>query len=299
MRILAFLGILLFAAFPAAAQTKEFSWHDKWTTPFLASQMDPRFSYMLYVPKDYDENGTKTYPLVVLVHGTERWPHHYIEHNQAFAEENGVILMAPLFPLNTHGNQDLETYKLIDYKGTRYDLVLLSMVDEVASKYRLRDNKFYMHGFSGGGHFTHRFFYLHPHRLHAISIGAPGMITLIDNKSDWWVGTKNLYARFNAKLNLNAMRNVKVHMVAGAKDLDEWNEPIERDSPYWMGENVKGADYASTGKNRVERLATLKKNFEANGIKVQMELVPDAEHDETQLFPTVQKFLKSALAQEQ
>lgn len=292
------IACLVMGMVEGAVASQPFGWHDKHYTPFQASQLDPRFSYMLYVPLDYEPEGTKTYPLVVLMHGTERWPHSYLEHNSAFAEENDVILLAPLFPNNTHGNQDLENYKLIDYKGTRYDLVLLSMVDEVAAKYRLRDNKFYLHGFSGGGHFSHRFFYLHPHRLHGVSIGAPGMLTLLDDEADWWVGTKNVYWKFNVRLNYERMKEVKVHMVVGGNDKQEWDEPIEKNSQYWMGEGVKGADYNTTGKNRIERMKTLKKNFEQHGIAAQLDIVPGAGHDETLMFPTVQKFLKKIMKEE-
>ncbi|RBP48193.1 hypothetical protein DES53_101993 [Roseimicrobium gellanilyticum] len=292
-----FVAALFASSFTgASAQVKEFGWHDKSVTPYIASQLDPRFSFMLYIPKGYQENGTEKCELLVLVHGTERRPDVYIEHMREFADKNRVILLAPLFPINTHGRQDLENYKLVEYKATRYDLILLSMADETASKYRLAGNTFFMHGFSGGGHFTHRFFYLHPHRLRAVSIGAPGLVTLIDNTSDWWVGTRDLYRRFNVKMNLDAMRGVSVHMVVGAEDTDEWNEPITRDSEYWMGEGVKGADYNTTGKNRIERLATLKTNYEQHGIKVSMDTVPAADHDETKLFPAVRKFLEGELA---
>lgn len=293
-------GTILFAIaaiLPASAQEKEFGWHDKGVTPYIASQIDPRFSYMLYIPKGYQENGTDTHELLVLIHGTERRPDVYIENFRDFADKKSVILLAPLFPLNTHGRQDLENYKLIDYKGTRYDLILLSMVDEAASKYRFKGSTFSMHGFSGGGHFTHRFFYLHPHRLHAVSIGAPGMVTLIDQSADWWIGTRDLYQRFNVKLNLPAMRRCRIHMVVGAEDTEEWNEPINRNSEYWMGEDVKRADYNATGKNRIERLTTLKNNFEQQGIKVLMDTIPGAGHDEIKLFPAVKKFLGEAITE--
>ena len=35
-----------------------------------------------------------------------------------------------------------------------------------------------LHGFSGGGQFSNRFALLHPDRVSAVSIGAPGRITL-------------------------------------------------------------------------------------------------------------------------
>lgn len=288
----------LMVSLGASAQAKEFGWYDHGVTPYIASQMDPRFSYMLYIPKGYREDGEDTCRLLVLIHGTERRPDVFIEGFREFADKNRVILLAPLFPINTHGRQDLENYKFLEYKNTRYDLVLLSMVDEAASKYRLAENRFYMHGFSGGGHFTHRFFYLHPHRLRAISIGAPGMVTLIDNTADWWVGTRDLYRRFNVKMNPAAMRRVGVHMVVGAEDLDEWNTPIGRDSEYWMGEGVKGADYNTTGKNHVERLTTLKTNYERNGIKAVFDIVPQVAHDDSKLFPSVKKYFEDEFAKE-
>lgn len=274
---------------PAAAQVAPFAWHDKGFVPYHASQLDPRFPYMLYVPEDYDENSSKQYPLIVLVHGTERGPHYYLERNRAFAEQHDVILLAPLFPVGTHGGQDLENYKLVDFKGTRYDLVLLSMVDEVMSKYSIDGNTFSLFGFSGGGHFAHRFFYLHPHRLKAISIGAPGMVTLIDDRRDWWVGTRDVYLKFNAKLNPARMTAVPVHMVVGADDTESWGDEIEKDSVYYMGD-AAGATYNSAGKNRVERLRNLEKNWKQHGIDVSFETVAGAGHDETDMFPAMQKF---------
>ncbi|MFC7338343.1 alpha/beta hydrolase [Haloferula chungangensis] len=288
------LSLGTFAASAVDAREPRFHWHDKGFVPFQASQLDPRFSYMMYVPKDYDEKAEKSYPLIVLIHGTERAPHVYLEKNADFAEKNDVILLAPLFPVGTHGGKDLENYKLIEYKGTRYDLILLSMVDEAMAKYRIEDNKFSLFGFSGGGHFAHRFFYLHPHRLDAISIGAPGMVTLIDDSRDWWVGTRDLYWRFNARLNPKAMQSVKVQMMVGEEDTDRWEDEIEKGSPYRMPD-TPGASYNAAGNDRIERLKTLRDNFKEHGIDVQFDLIPEAGHDETQMFPTMQKFFQKHL----
>jgi pimeloyl-ACP methyl ester carboxylesterase len=282
----------------AGADAPRFAWDDKGFVPFQASKVDARFSYMAYVPHDYDEKGTKTYSLLVLVHGTERWPHAYLQHNADFADQHDLIMLAPLFPVGTHGNKDLENYKLIDYKGTRYDLILLSMVDEVASKYRLDGNKFSLFGFSGGGHFAHRFFYLHPHRLKALSIGAPGMVTFIDDESDWWVGTRDLYWKFNSRLNLGAMSKVEVQMVIGELDTESWEDEIEKSSPYYMGEDVPGATYNSAGKNRQDKMRNLKQNYEDHGIEVRMDVVADAGHDETLMFPALQEFLGEFLEEQ-
>lgn len=286
---------LFFIQTSGATADVPFTWHDKGFVPFQASRIDPRFPYMLYVPEDYDEEAEQEYPLVVLVHGTERWPHEYLRYNSEFAEENDVILLAPLFPIGTHGQFDLENYKLLDYKGTRYDLILLSMVDEVTSKYRIQGNKFNLFGFSGGGHFTHRFFYLHPHRLNAISIGAPGMVTMINDEADWWVGTRDVYWRFNARKNLKRMSEVKVHMVIGEEDTGFWEKEIEKGSPYNMGPDVPEANYHAGGRNRQDKMRSLKTNYEDNGIAVEMEIVPDAGHDETKMFEYMQRFFQKHL----
>lgn len=299
MRISAIIGATLMAVFTtgtvAAQEGDRFNWYDTGWVPFQAAQIDARFPYLLYVPRDYDPDGAQTYPLVVLVHGTERGPRDYLRHNVEFAEEENVILLAPLFPFNSHGNLDLENYKLIDYEGTRYDLVLLSIVDEVASKYRLSpDNRFNLFGFSGGGHFTHRFYYLHPHRLNAISIGAPGMVTLLNDPRPWWVGTGDLKDRFNARLDFEQLRRVKVHMVIGAEDNQEWSGEVPRNSQYFL-EGVDGASFTAAGRNRIERMRTLRQNFEDNGIVVEMVLVPGAGHETDRMFPAMQDFFREAI----
>ncbi len=312
-KLMMIVSLFALAVIPAAAQeeterpeawdadhTQErFYWHDKWFTPFMASQVDPRFSYGLYVPVDYDENGDKEYPLVVLIHGTERSPGQYLRFNEEFAEEKDVILLAPMFPVGTHGQYDLENYKLIEHQGTRYDLILLSMVDEVATKYRIDSTRFYLHGFSGGGHFAHRFYYLHPHRLKALSIGAAGMITRPNLEKDWWVGVKDLKWRFNARVNFDRMRQVPVQIVIGEEDNESWAQfsEIERHSPYRM-EYEPDATYTAAGDGRLDRAKTLMADYEEIGIDVRMDIVPDAGHDETLMAPTVQTFFSEFLAED-
>lgn len=89
------------------------------------------------------------------------------------------------------------------------------MIDEVAGRYGVNAERFLLYGYSGGGHFAHRFFYLHPERLKAVSIGAPGSVTLPDENHDYWVGCRNLEALFGKRLDIPAMRTVPVHQVVG------------------------------------------------------------------------------------
>ena len=188
------------------------SFYDFGATPFFASQFDQRFSYCLYVPADYDEAASKAYDLAVIVHGTGRTATEYRDRFADFAQRNDCIVLAPLFPVGIIEPGDLANYKRIQFHDIRYDHVLLSMVDETIAKYRINGSRFLLYGYSGGGQFCQRFFMLHPERLQAVSIGAPGVVTLLNQDYDWWVGVRDVPARFGRAIDIDAMREVAVQL---------------------------------------------------------------------------------------
>jgi poly(3-hydroxybutyrate) depolymerase len=157
-------------------------------------------------------------------------------------------------------------------------------VDEVASRYSIATERFYLHGFSGGAQFAHRFFYLHPDRLAGISIAAPGRITQLDDAQPWWLGTMDFEERFGRPVDLAALRRVPVLMVIGDADVETWeiNNPGERN---WMDGTEK------TGTTRIERLRTLEQNFRDHGLSVRFETVPGIAHRGSPLLPVVEDFL--------
>jgi poly(3-hydroxybutyrate) depolymerase len=250
-------------------------------TAFFASQRDQRFSYCLYVPGVH-RTTSKPLPLTVVVHGTQRMAERYRDAYRGFAEENETVVLAPLFPAGIGEPGDLHGFKRLSFRGVRFDRVLLDIVDEVAQRYRVDGTRFALHGFSGGGQFVHRFAYLHARRLSALSIGAPGRVTRIDPRVPWWPGTADLRERFGTDLDLDALRAVPVQMIVGAEDTETWEiaEP--------------GVD--AGGDTRVERLASLRDNFEAHGIGVRMDVVPGLAHRGLQLQSTVQEFFAGVLA---
>lgn len=268
---------------------KRLSYYELGATSLFASRSDQRFSYCLYVPSDYDEEGETSYPLAVVVHGTTRTAQRYRDEFAEFGERHGCVVLAPLFPCGIVEPGDLDNYKRIKYRDIRFDLVLLDVVEEVAERYRIESQRFLLHGFSGGGHFAHRFFYLHPDRLLGVSIGAPGMITLIDPERPWWLGTRDLEEQFGVSLRLEQMRDVPVQMIVGGEDTATW-EINNRDSPGWM----EGAD--ATGRTRLERLAALRDNYTRAGISVQHDIVPGVAHDGYKLLEPVRSFFATTLA---
>ncbi|CAN5674242.1 hypothetical protein BH18ACT7_BH18ACT7_15220 [soil metagenome] len=274
---------------PREGDGRTLSYYERGATSLFASRSDQRFSYCLYVPSDYDEDGRSTYPLAVVVHGTMRTAQRYRDEFAGFGERHGCIVLAPLFPCGIAEPGDLENYKRIKYRDIRFDLVLLDIIDEVSEKYRLESERFLLHGFSGGGHFAHRFFYLHPERLLGVSIGAPGMITLIDPGRPWWLGTQDLEAQFGTALRLDEMRNVAVQMVVGAEDIATW-EINNHDSPGW----IDGAD--ATGRTRLERLAALCENYEQAGIRVRHDIVAGVAHEGYRVLEPVRSFFAATLA---
>jgi len=146
-------------------------------TPWFAAQSDPRFAYSLYVPKDLRDDEPPL-ELWVFVHGTGRRTVLYLDGFAELARARRAVVMTPLFPVGISGPDDVDNYKQLESGGVRYDDLLLSMVDEVGHRWNVETSTFFLHGFSGGGQFANRFALLHPERLRAVSIGAPGRTVL-------------------------------------------------------------------------------------------------------------------------
>lgn len=267
---------------------KHLSYYDFGRTTVYCAQADRRFSYCAYVPRSYDEDGSDRYRLFVSVHGTMRDMGEYRDAFIGFAERHQVIVLAPLFPAGITAPGELSSYKMLRHGDLHYDAVLLSMVDELAGRYRVDTGRFGLFGFSGGGHFAHRFLYLHPERLSAVSIGAPGIVTLLDTDHDFWVGVRNFDEVFGKPLDIGAIRRVAVQMIVGGDDTDTWEITVKPGSPLWM----PGADLA--GANRQDRLKSLKASFENHGIAVRHDTVPGVAHRRDGLMPAVEDFLDQA-----
>ncbi len=268
---------------------QKLSYYDFGHTTVYASRFDQRFPYCAYVPDDYEEDGEKTYPLAVIVHGTERGMLAYRDAFADFAEANGVIVLCPLFPANICFPGDLSSYKMLRAGDLHYDAVMLDMIAEMQEKYRIEGDRVMMYGFSGGGHFTHRFLYLHPERLLAASIGAPGVVTLLDFDHDFWVGVRDFEKVFGKAVDLEAIRKVAVQMVIGGDDLETWEITIKPDDAWYM----PGADLA--GATRNDRMRALKRSFEQYGIAVRHDIVPGIAHDDRELIGQVKDFFAETL----
>jgi pimeloyl-ACP methyl ester carboxylesterase len=192
--------------------------------------------------------------------------------------------------MNVLGDGARSGYKYMEEGDIRYDRVLLAMVEEMALKYDQDWSEFAMFGFSGGGHFTHRFAILHPEKLWAASVGAPGSVTLLDTERDWWVGIRDVEARFGKPFDREALAKVPVHMVVGDADLETWEITHKPGSKYY----IEGANDA--GETRPERLEALANSFRDAGVTVTLDKVPGVSHDRMKVLGHVKSFLAKTLA---
>lgn len=229
--------------------------YDHGATTVFSARSDPRFAYCLYVPPDAGADGRRP-ELLVAMHGTGRTFMQYRDAFAGFARRTHCIVLAPLFPVGVRGDGNRNGFKYMAEGDIRYDRVLLSMVAEVEARYGLAFERFALFGYSGGGQFAHRFLYLHPHRLWAVSVGAPGSVTLPDPSRDWWVGVRDLEAHFGIRFDAAAVARVPVQVVVGEADLETWEITHREGGAHWM----PGANDA--GRARPERAAALARALE-------------------------------------
>src|SRR5262245_18285735 len=162
---------------------------------------DPSQQYLLYVPP----RAAPGAHIFVTVHGISRNLEEHATLFAPFAEEHGVVLVAPFFTRERNdGYQRLEKGQ----GGRRADLVLNAIIDEVATTLGADGRKFYLFGFSGGAQFAHRYAMAHPDRVIGAVIGAAGWYTFPDPKTPYPYGLG--WSRERSNLNFDPGRFVRV-----------------------------------------------------------------------------------------
>ena len=233
-------------------------------TAFFAHRADPRFSYCLYVPDEIRQ-------ICVYVHGTYRDAALYRDHLSDFAIRNRVLLICPFFPAGLIDPDDVDNYKQLFFRGIRFDLILLDMVEEIRERYDVTHVGFMLGGFSGGAQFAHRFAYLHPGFVQALSLAAPGRVTLLDDSLDWWSGIRDVEQLFGQVIAADALRDMPIQLLIGEND-DAKITTNEGDTDWAPGANRAGI-------TRRQRLESLYRQYQQIGCDVRIEVVQDCGHD--------------------
>ena len=249
-------------------------------TAFFAHRADPRFSYCLYVPDAIRQ-------ICVYVHGTYRDAAFYRDHLSDFAIRNRVLLICPLFPAGLIDPDDVDNYKQLLFRGIRFDLILLDMLEEIRERYDVADDRFMLGGFSGGAQFAHRFAYLHPGHVQALSLAAPGRVTLLDDSLDWWSGIRDVEQLFGQVIDAGALRDMPIQLLVGEND--NANITTNKGDADW----APGANRA--GSTRRERLVSLYEQYRQIGCDVTLELVEDCGHNWLPLQEPTVAFFESII----
>ncbi|KAH8893652.1 alpha/beta-hydrolase [Thozetella sp. PMI_491] len=286
--------------------------------PRAASQYDPRISYGMYVPQDHynpnpaalAEAGTEAHPklpLLVQVHGTGRDVDTALASLMPFANATPCAVVCPLFPTGLDGPSDLDSYKLLRSKTLKSDLALLAIFGEIAFRWPGIDTtKVFLMGFSGGAQFSQRFLYLHPERLAAVSVGAPGRVTALDRNSNWPAGIRDVEAIFGKAVEPELIRNVRIQMVVGTEDnyvpggqeFWSWIKEMRQKEKEAAGD--AGPDKSSpfsTGlpdirQGRLDTLRQLHEAWKNIGIDASLDFVEGVAHDATGVRERVLDFMR-------
>ncbi|KAG9574585.1 poly hydrolase, partial [Aureobasidium melanogenum] len=267
--------------------------------PQMALQSDPRISYSLYIsPKPYKllaantgDNNLKKLPLLVNIHGTRRNLSAIYSDLKTFADSTPCAVLQPLFPAGLEGSNDLDSYKKLRSKSVCSDLGLLSILDEVAMRWpHIDTTKIFLMGFSGGGQFAQRFLYVYADRLSAVSIGAPGKVTLLDDQQEWPKGIKNVRDVFDRPIDLSLIKAVDIHMVVGSKDtgahggdeFKKWQQAMKAkvkdagsDEEAALTNNI---DAAGAGQGRLGTLQDVQRSWKDQGIETRLDIVDGVGH---------------------
>ncbi|CAK7224566.1 hypothetical protein SCUCBS95973_005560 [Sporothrix curviconia] len=294
--------------------------------PWRVAPGDPRVSYALYVPNSAysvkftadatdDDRATRgaadQLPLMVWVHGTLRNTAPITTDLAAFADANRCACLAPLFPANMDGPSDLDAYKLVLQSRTlRSDRVLLAILDEVAACWPgIATNRVYLGGFSGGGQFAHRFLYLHPARLAAVGVGAPGRPTFLDETQPWPAGVQDVEALTGRAVDKAAIARVAVQLAIGSED-----SAVHGGKEFWvwlreLKAKMAGDDGAS-GKSgggggggglplsfgsRLDSTKELQRQWKEDGIESTLTVVDGFAHDGKGVRPHILAFLRARM----
>ena len=243
-------------------------------TLLIASRRDQRFSFCAYVPDAGDLPGLNR-PVLLAVHDTFRDIGALREAFVGLADECRCVVLLPLFPAAIGDPNDVDNYKQVAYRDIRFDLIVLDMLDEMAERWGVLADRCFLFGFSGGAQFAHRFAYLHPDRLTAASVAAPGRTTRLCHSASWPDGIDDIRTRFGVAFDHANLAAVPLHLVVG-----EGDNSVEELSP--------SATEKLGRRAQAERMSD---DWRESGLDVTFDVVPAAGHSMTALLPSARSFL--------
>ena len=223
-----------------------------------------QMGYLYFSPK-------KVKSVLVLVHGISRNAEQIIKTFMPLAQEQNVLLIAPVF--NKNYAKDYQRLGRKN-KGPRSDYQLLAMLNDCKSHLNMAFKKINIFGFSAGAQFAHRFAFAYPNLVHKVALVSAGWYTLPMKHLRYPIGIK-LHKEFS-NINFEPARflRLKYKVFIGSYD-------TKRD--HSLNKNKKIDE--TQGLNRFERASNwvelMQLEFQKYGIKnrIDLEILEDADHD--------------------
>ena len=178
----------------------------------LISRSEPPQLYFVYLPS----SGAQQAPVFVTVHGLSRNAREHAELFAPYCEEQGVVLVAPLFTEeHTRDFQRLGRQG----RGARADLILESILEELSMTTGADTTKIHLFGFSGGAQFAHRFAMAHPHRVARAVIASAGWYTFPDGELRYPYGVRASRDLPDVRFDPEEFLQVPITVIVGEQDV--------------------------------------------------------------------------------
>lgn len=230
-----------------------------------------------------------------------------IKQNIQIADRLGVALLMPVFPrpqsdwkIYTHA-LDRDAMTTDKKELARFDLQLISMIDDVRAKLAKEKLKFdkrvLMFGFSASAMFANRFTFLHPQRVKACAVGSPGgwaiapIVSFEKKDMRYPIGISDLKLISGEKFKLKKLRKVPMFMFLGSAD--ENDSVIFRDSYEKEDEDLI---FSLFGKTPVERWSVSKKLYRDNNLNAEFRVYRNVKHSVTkEMLNDVLEFFRKSM----
>lgn len=236
----------------------------------LRHPTDARFSYALLSPDTGEDRPAPG--LTVVVHDSTRNHRPCAEAYAEFAHRHHQVILAPLFPRGVRGDGQVDGYKFLREGELRYDALLHEMISDACRHTGCDGSRFFLQGYSGGAQFVHRYLLLHPERLRAVSLGAPGAVTLPDEGVDWWAGVRDVRSLFGKSFDGAGVCQVPIQLVISDADTETWEIRAQPASRYWP----VATEWLQS--NRVDRIRVLHRALLGLGAHVELQVLNGLQH---------------------
>lgn len=177
----------------------------------LVSRFDSAQHYFIYVPS----SGGDQAPVFVTVHGLSRNAHDHARMFASHCEEVGAVLIAPLFLAER--SRDYQRLGRLG-RGSRADLVLESILEEVSLMTGAATAPIHLFGFSGGAQFAHRFAMARPHRVARAVIASAGWYTFPDARKRYPYGIRASRDLPDVRFDPEEFLQVPITVIVGDQD---------------------------------------------------------------------------------